>query len=169
MFGLIKTISKDELKKLYPTEENMSLTVNFKKVLSNAQLPSKATDGSAGFDLVAATEQIKAELTGPTVEYDTGLALEIPEGYVGIVTPRSSITTKTTLMLGNGVGVIDSDYRGTIKFQYRNINNMTGKKYKVGDRIGQILIMPVPSVKFNEVDELSTTKRGEGGFGSSGT
>ena len=130
--------------------------------------PGGIRKGAAGFDLVAAAEQFRPELTGPIFEYDTGLAFEIPEGHVGLVFPRSSVTTKTTLLLGNGVGVIDSDYRGTIKFQYRNMPGSAGKKFSVGDRIGQIIILPIPAVKFEEASELSDTARGEGGFGSTG-
>jgi len=161
----------DDIKKYL--EENMIQTdsrvnVKVKKILENAVLPIKGSEGAAGFDLTAAQETFKAELTGPMFEYDTGLSFEIPEGYVGLVFPRSSITTKTTLLLGNGVGVIDSDYRGTVKFQYRNITPGAGKKYKIGDRVGQIIILPIPSVSFEEVTDLSDSKRGAGGFGSSG-
>lgn len=144
------------------------MEVKFKKTSNLAKDPVQATDGSAGFDLTAATETIRNELTGPIVEYDTHVALEIPKGHVGLIFPRSSITTKTTFMLGNCVGVIDSDFRGTIKFQFRNIINSSGKKYNVGDRIGQIIIMPFPVVNFKQVDELSNTERGNGGMGSTG-
>ena len=142
--------------------------VKVKKVLENAVLPTQGTAGAAGFDLTAAAEKFNPSTTGPIWEYDTGLAFEIPEGHVGLVFPRSSVTTKTSLMLGNAVGVIDSDYRGTVKFQYRNLSNVAGKKFNVGDRIGQIVIVPIPQVKFAEVSELSDTTRGEGGFGSTG-
>lgn len=145
-----------------------SLNVKVKKVLPNAVMPEFGTAGAAGADLTAATETLKTDLTGPVAEYDTGLAFEIPPGYVGLVFPRSSVTTKTTLMLGNCVGVIDSDYRGTVKFQYRQINPIAGRKYKVGERIGQIIIVPYPKVSFEEVTELSDSTRGTGGFGSTG-
>lgn len=133
-----------------------------------AVLPEYQTDGAACFDLVAAKEEVKLEHTGPTVSYDTGLIFEIPKGHVGLVFPRSSITSNTTLMLGNGVGVIDSDYRGTISFQYRNVNPAMGKKYKVGDRIGQMMILPVPHINLVQSDNLSETKRDTGGYGSTG-
>lgn len=149
-------------------KEDLMVNVKIKKVLPNAVLPIAGTAGAAGYDLTAATETFKPELTGPIFEYDTGLAFEIPPGYVGLVFPRSSVTTKSSLMLGNCVGVIDSDYRGTVKFQFRNVNPMAGKKYQVGDRIGQIIIMPYPAVKFEEVDELNDSARGQGGFGSTG-
>lgn len=175
MFGQwpVKWISKEELKKQYPEatekiEENMSLNVKVKKVLSNAVMPIQASLDAAGYDLTAAAEKFRPELTGPIWEYDTGLAFEIPKGQVGLVFPRSSVTTKTTLSLGNCVGVIDSDYRGTIKFQFRNVGMSGGKKYNVGDRIGQIIIIPIPTVSFEEVQELEDSSRGTGGFGSTG-
>lgn len=146
---------------------SMSLIVKVKKTIPSAVLPQFATSGAGGADLTAATETLRNELTGPVVEYDTGCAFEIPSGHIGLVLPRSSVTTKTTLMLGNSIGLIDSDYRGSVKFQYRNVG-AAGKKYKVGDRIGQIVILPIPAVSFVEVEELSDTDRGSGGFGSSG-
>lgn len=147
---------------------NNILEVKIKKVLANAVTPTKGTTGSAGYDLTAVNEKFKPELTGPIWEYDTGLAFEINPGYVGLIFPRSSITTKTTLSLGNCVGVIDSDYRGTVKFQFRNIGLAGGKKYNVGDKVGQIVFVPYHDVVFQEVEELSDTARGEQGFGSTG-
>lgn len=144
------------------------INVKVKKVLPNAVMPIRGSLGAAGFDLTAATEKFRPELTGPIWEYDTGLAFDIPPGHVGLVFPRSSITTKTTLSLGNAVGVIDSDYRGTVKFQFRNVGVAGGKKYNVGDRIGQIIIIPIPEVVFEEVQELEDSNRGTGGFGSTG-
>jgi len=138
------------------------------KLYGDAKLPQPASDGAAGADLVAISEKFKREKNGPLWEYDTGVAVEIPKGHVGLVFPRSSITVKTTLTLGNGVGVIDSDYRGTIKFQFRNANQFLTTKYNVGDRIGQIVVMPIVLPEFESVEELSDTERGEGGFGSTG-
>lgn len=142
------------------------MQVKVKKLLPNAVLPQRMTDGAAGFDLTAASEKFRAEKTGPVFEYDTGLSFEIPPGYVGLLFPRSSITTKTNFMLGNCVGVLDSDYRGPVKFQFRNVTP-AGKKYDIGDRIGQIIVLPVPEVEFLE-GELSDSVRGEGGYGSTG-
>jgi dUTP pyrophosphatase len=144
------------------------LEVKVKKVLENAVIPEYQTEGAACFDLVAASKSFEPLLVGPTYVYDTGLAFEIPEGFVGLVFPRSSITTKTTLSLGNAVGVIDSDYRGTIKFQFRKTNPMYQQDYNVGDRIGQMMILPVPSVKLELAEELTETNRGDGSFGSTG-
>lgn len=168
-FNKKKEIPKvEELEETKEEVKDMSVNVKVKKVLENAVMPLRGSDVAAGYDLTAATEKFRAEITGPIFEYDTGLAFEIPPGYVGLIFPRSSVTTKTSMSLGNCVGVIDSDYRGTIKFQFRNLNPGMGKKYEVGDRIGQLIIMPYPEVKFEEVSELDDTARGEGGFGSTG-
>jgi dUTP pyrophosphatase len=99
------------------------------------------------------------------MEYGTGLAVEIPEGHVGLLFPRSSISN-SGLILTNSVGVIDSGYRGEIKFRFKHIPDTA--YYKPGDRIGQLIVMPYPEIDFQEVEELSSTERGEGGFGSSG-
>lgn len=144
------------------------INVKVKKVHEKAEIPQYQSNGAACFDLSAVSKEFKALPVGPTFEYDTGLAFEIPQGYVGLIFPRSSITTKTTLSLGNCVGVIDSDYRGTVKFQFRKTNPMFQKDYEVGDRIGQMMVIPVHPVALEVVDELSETERGEGGFGSTG-
>ena len=102
--------------------------------------------------------------------YGTGLAMEIPEGYVGLVFPRSSIRN-TDLSLSNAVGVIDSGYRGEIQatFNRKGVSQIDGHPiYMVGDRIAQIIIVPYPHIIFDEVDELSNSERGTGGFGSTG-
>lgn len=151
-----------------PNAKELRVDIKVKKVLPNAQMPVRGSDGAAAYDVFAAKETFLNEIGGPIVEYDTGLAFEIPRGYYIDVRPRSGITTKTTLMLGNGAGVVDSDYRGTVKFQFRNIAPQMGKKYKVGDRIGQIIFKKYEEVDFEEVTELSETKRSEGGFGSTG-
>ena len=138
------------------------ITIKYKKLHPNAKAPYQGTPGSAGFDLTAISrEEINAYLT----KYDTGLAVEIPEGYVGLVFPRSSVY-KTDTMLTNCVGVIDSDYRGSITAVFAGRN--AEREYKVGDRIMQLLIMPVPEVRYIEAKELSETERGTGGYGSTG-
>ena len=142
------------------------INVKIKKMHKDALIPKYESKGAACVDLVAVETKVEPSPMGLLQVYDTGLAFEIPEGHVGLVFPRSSVTTKTTLLLGNGVGVIDSDYRGTVKFQYRQINPSHRKVYNVGDRIGQIMILPIPLMKFIEVTELSNTERGQGGFGS---
>jgi dUTP pyrophosphatase len=98
--------------------------------------------------------------------YLTGIAVEIPEGYVGLVYPRSSVS-KTSMLLANGVGVIDSGYRGEIMLKYRRLEGKSGI-YTTGDRVGQLMVVKRPEVELVVVDELSSTERGEGGFGSTG-
>ena len=139
------------------------MNVKIKKLHEDAVIPTYAKPGDAGMDLVAVTEEWNKD--NSMVTYDTGLSMEIPEGYVGLLFPRSSIS-KTILNLSNSVGVIDSGYRGPIMFKFRYLEE--GLVYDVGDRIGQILIMPYPTITFEEVDELSTTERGAGGYGSTG-
>lgn len=142
------------------------MKVNVKKLDSNAVLPTYAKHGDAGMDLTATSKSYDEH---GNVVYGTGLAFEIPNGYVGLLFPRSS-NTKKDLILGNSVGVLDSGYRGEVIFKYKMtcgfIENKEGHAHEVGDRIGQIIIMPYPQIEFNLVDELSTTDRGIGGFGS---
>jgi len=150
------------------------MKVKIKKLNPLAQIPSYAKAGDAGMDVVA-TEILKD--TPDQITYGMGIALEIPEGFVGLVFPRSSIR-KTGLQLSNSVGVIDSGYRGEIQATFNKIFGSEGmydeakipttEFYKVGDRIAQIMIIPHPTIEFNEVDELSDSERGEGGFGSTG-
>jgi dUTP pyrophosphatase len=138
------------------------MKIKLKKEHPEAKIPTYSYDGDACCDMYAVSEKI----VNQHVIYDTGIALEIPKGYVGILVPRSSINNDTTLFLQNSVGIIDSGYRGTLKFMFRNAQ-VPGKKYKVGDRIGQLLIIPHPTLHFEEVDELSKTSRNTGGYGSS--
>lgn len=140
------------------------MEVKIKKLTSEAVIPSYAKPGDAGMDLVATSKSVDA--SGNTV-YGTGIAIEIPEGHVGLIFPRSS-NSKTDLYLTNHVGVIDSGYRGEIMFKFRAVKPVFPKEYAVGDKVGQIIIVPYPAVQFVEVDELSSTERGEGGFGSTG-
>ena len=142
------------------------MKVKIKKLHSNAVIPTYSKDGDAGMDLVATS----INFDGTQVTYGTGLSMEIPEGFVGLVFPRSSIR-KTDLSLSNSVGVIDSGYRGEIQatFNQRSLSSQSGSfLYGVGDRIMQIIIVPYPPIEFEEVNELNNTERGEGGFGSTG-
>jgi dUTP pyrophosphatase len=139
------------------------MKVKIKRLHKDAVIPSYAKAGDAGLDLVA-TSIISFDKE--QVTYGTGIAIEIPEGYVGLVFPRSSIR-KYEQYLSNSVGVIDSGYRGEIQATF-NSRYYADVKYKVGDKIAQILIMPYPSIEFEETDELSSTERGDGGFGSTG-
>ena len=138
--------------------------VKIKKLHPDAVIPQYAKRGDAGMDLVA-TEVIDGY--GFSVTYGTGLAMEIPEGFVGLVFPRSSIR-KYDISLTNCVGVIDSGYRGEIQATFRKEAGIPSKRYEVGDKIAQMIILPYPSIQFIETDELSDTERGEGGFGSTG-
>jgi dUTP pyrophosphatase len=141
------------------------MKINIKKINPNAVTPTYAKVGDAGMDLVAT----KIISNGTfDVTYGTGLAMEIPEGFVGLVFPRSSIRN-TELTLSNSVGVIDSGYRGEIQATFKKTNGLDSIAYRVGDRICQIMIIPHPTIEFEEVNELNNTERGQGGFGSTGT
>lgn len=140
--------------------------VKVKKLDENAVIPKYATPGSACVDLVATS--LKRDEYGNYV-FGTGLAFEIPRGYVGLLYPRSS-NSKTDLYLTNSVGNVDSDYRGevTVKFKDRDKELFPCEYYKVGDRVAQMSIQKLPEIEFEEVSELSETERGAGGFGSTG-
>ena len=140
------------------------MKVRIKKLNENVVIPSYAKSGDAGMDLIA-TSIINEEVF--QITYGTGIALEIPEGFVGLVFPRSSVR-KTDLSLTNSVGVIDSGYRGELQATFRKHKGVASSKYEVGDRICQIMIIPHPTIEFEEVEELNNTERGEGGFGSTG-
>lgn len=141
------------------------MKVRIKRLLENAVIPAYANPGDAGLDLVATYVKVEDHNKYGYFEYGTGLAVEIPEGYVGLIFPRSSIS-KTGLMLANAVGVIDSSYRGEIKLRFKYISGTPS--YEVGDRVAQLIILPYPIVEFEEVQELSETQRSSGGFGSTG-
>lgn len=140
------------------------MKVRIKKLIDSAVLPSKAHADDAGFDLVAIS--VEEDRKRNIVSYGTGLAFEIPKGYVGLIFPRSSIY-KHQISLSNCVGVIDSGYRGEVSFKFR-IEQPHISRYTTGDRIGQLIIMPYPEIEFEEVEDLSETERGTGGYGSSG-
>jgi dUTP pyrophosphatase len=175
------------------------MKLKIKKLDERAVVPSYAKEGDACFDLTA----VSVNTANDYIEYGTGLAVEIPVGHVGLIFPRSSVTSKD-LMLKNSVGVIDSGYRGEIKFRFnvvrqsirneateeeytlyfsengitdpnemeyvrsRGLVRYSPNLYEVGERIGQMMILPVPTVEFEQVDELSESQRAEGGYGSTG-
>ena len=139
------------------------MEVRFKKLIDKAFMPLKAHPGDAGFDLTAISKELVDNGDYGYIEYDTGIAIEIPEGYVGLVYPRSSVS-KTGHILANSVGVIDSNYRGSVKLRFKTIPDC--KEYNIGDRVGQLIIAPCPEIEFVCVDELSETDRGSNGFGS---
>lgn len=169
------------------------MKVRIKKIHPNAIIPTYSKPGDAGMDLVA-VERYYDEYGN--VHYNTGISIEIPEGYVGLIFPRSSLSKKA-LSLANSVGVIDSGYRGEIMFKFKftglvynnfeeavvenelneddhyidfpDVNKeLENYHYNVGDRIGQLIIIPYPKIEFEEVQDLSETERDSGGFGSTG-
>ena len=142
------------------------MKIKIKKIHKNAVIPSYTKTGDAGLDLICISKEIKSQY----IEYDTGLSMEIPTGYVGLLFSRSSVS-KTSHILANGVGVVDSGYRGSIKLRYKKLSyyiTMENEEYNIGDRVGQIVIMQVPNIEFKETNKLSDTLRGENGFGSTG-
>lgn len=141
------------------------MIVKFKKLDPKAVTPAYSKAGDAAMDLTAISlSKVDKDAFG-YLEYGTGLAFEIPEGHVGLLFPRSSISN-SGLILTNSVGVIDSGYRGEVKFRFKHIPDTAF--YKVGDRVGQIMIIPYPQIELQEAEELSETDRAEGGFGSTG-
>jgi dUTP pyrophosphatase len=150
------------------------MQIRIKKLHPDAVIPSYSAIGDAGMDLVATSATISDD--GLYIEYGTGISIEIPEGYVGLLFARSSVS-KTSLILANHVGVVDSGYRGEIKLRFKDLlmsQNENGElfgselAYEVGNKIGQIMILPYPQIEFVESLDLSDTVRGEGGFGSTG-
>jgi len=160
---LLSLLNEETAKEIH--KESIMLDVKIKKLHSDAVTPTYSKDGDAGMDLTI-TEVISN--TTFDVTYGFGIAMEIPMGYVGLVFPRSSVRNMD-LNLSNSVGVIDSGYRGEIKATFKKTQGLDSIKYKVGERGAQIIIMPYPKIKFVEVNELSSTDRGDGGFGSTGS
>jgi len=138
-------------------------TLKVKKLAEHAFLPEKAHKEDAGFDLRVIDSYKDHDYK--FVEFGTGLAIEIEEGYVGLLFPRSSIS-KTSHTLANSVGVIDSNYRGEVKIRMRYEEGREDLEYQFGDKVAQLIIMPIPQVEVVEVTELSSSDRGTGGFGS---
>jgi dUTP pyrophosphatase len=160
----------------------MNMQVKIKKLNPGAVIPSYAKEGDAGLDLTATSKEYDND---GNIVYGTGLAFEIPMGFVGLLFPRSS-NAKTNLRLTNSVGVLDSGYRGEVMFKYQpqdsnnNIlvrwwnkllhrnpaHHLPYNDYNIGDRIGQLIILPYPQIEFKEAKHLSVTQRGTGGYGS---
>lgn len=139
--------------------------MRYKKLTPTAVEPTRGTPHSAGLDLCADEKALL--LSGQVKMVSTGIAVEIPEGYVGLLFVRSSLG-KAGVTLANSVGVIDSDYRGEIKFAMIYNSTFGGQYIQHGERIGQMVVVPAPLFELVEVDELSDTTRGTGGFGSTG-
>lgn len=157
----------------YKNKKLNNLKVKIKKLDKNAVIPGYAKEGDAGMDLTAVS--VFKDEFGNAV-YGTGLAFEIPKGFVGLLFPRSS-NHKKELTLTNSVGVLDSGYRGEVMFKYKpsfganrflNQFNEDINSYAIGDRIGQLIIIPYPEIEFEEAEELSQSERGSNGYGSTG-
>ena len=149
------------------------LEVKIKKLHKDAVIPKYETVGSVGMDLTATSKEYDEYWN---VVFGTGISIQLPDGYYADLRPRSSIS-KYDLVLANSVGTIDSDYRGELILKFKpTLRKSTWnngvyepdevKEYGIGDRIAQLVILPYPKVSFVEVDELSETERGTGGFGS---
>lgn len=138
------------------------MKVKIKKLAENVSIPHYAKNGDAGLDLtVTSIDEI-----GDKVIYHCGLSFEIPQGYFGLIVPRSSNASKD-LLLTDSCGIIDSGYRGEVTAVFLK-TLFDGNFYKVGDRFAQMIILPYPQIEFEEVEELSKTERGTGGYGSTG-
>lgn len=144
------------------------MEIKFKKLDPRAVAPVRAHNTDAGYDLVATRVTTEINECGQLIlVYHTDLALEIPEGYFGLLVPRSSIFKKS-LTLTNAPGIIDAGYRGEVMGKFRTTTDVVPAVYREGDRFAQLLILPVPDVTFTEAFELSDSDRGEGGYGSTG-
>lgn len=143
------------------------MKLNVKKLNPDAIMPSYGSECAAGADLYALTDSTMTVNPNETVFVHTGLAFEIPDGYVGLIYARSGLACKRGLAPANKVGVIDSDYRGEIIVALHN-HSKNAQTIENGERIAQIVITPYLTVEFSETDELSGTGRGSGGFGSTG-
>ena len=143
------------------------MNIKVKKLKPDATVPTMGSKFAAGADLYSAEDaDVVIEPSG-TKFIGTGLAMEIPEGYVGLVYARSGLACKRGLAPANKVGVVDSDYRGEIKVALHN-HGKEAQTVEKGERIAQMVIAPYLSVNYEEADALSETERGEGGFGSTG-
>ena len=143
------------------------MKLKVKKLVPEAVLPKKANESDAGYDLVAIND---GTITGKYIEYNIGLSIEVPEGYHTEIYPRSSVS-KYDLVLANSIGVIDHGYRGPLICRFKIItkdNFVNPTVYKKGDKIAQLLVKKTEHFEIEEVQDLSETERGEGGFGSSG-
>ena len=147
------------------------IEVKIKKLSSKAIVPTYGTEFSAGADIYAVVENSNNMIEIPSGEtrfINTGFALEIPEGYVGLIYPRSGLSCKCGLALANKVGVIDSDYRGEVMIALHN-HSKESRYITTTDRIAQLIVQPVRQINFIESEELLNTVRGDGGFGSTGS
>ena len=143
------------------------MRIHVKKLTETAKLPTRGSAYAAGYDLYAdLTEAVEIE-PHKTVMVNTGLSMEVPEGYFGAIFARSGLASKESLRPANCVGVVDSDYRGPFMIAVHNDGEIT-RTVVPAERIAQLVVMPFLPVEFEETDTLSDTARGEGGFGSTG-
>ncbi|MBQ6540129.1 MAG: dUTP diphosphatase [Oscillospiraceae bacterium] len=143
------------------------MKVIYKKLVPEAVVPSYGTPGSAGADIYALADREITVRPGETVLIHTGIALEIPEGYVGMVCARSGLALKRDLAPANKVGIIDSDYRGELMVPLHN-HGKDEQTITPFERIAQLIVAPYVTAEFAEAEELKDTERGKGGFGSTG-
>jgi len=143
------------------------MKINITKLSNTAKLPDRGSEYAAGYDLFADIQEDVLINPHETKMIGTGLAMEIPEGYWGGVFARSGLSAKEGLRPANCTGVVDSDYRGEVKVALHNDSNET-RTVTPQEKIAQLVVVPFLSVEFNEVNELTETVRGEGGFGSTG-
>ena len=144
------------------------MKINIKKLSDQAIIPSYGSEFAAGADLYACIESDVVVNPHQTVLIPTGIALELPEGYAGLIYARSGLATKKGLAPANKVGVIDCDYRGEVKVALHNHSEIP-QTVAAGERVAQLIITPYITAQFVTVDELSDTVRGAGGFGSTGS
>jgi dUTP pyrophosphatase len=142
------------------------MKIKFKRLSHTAKVPTKATTGSGAYDLYSVVQTIL--FPGEREAVDTGIAMEIPEGFVGLICPRSGLAAKQGATVLNGPGVIDSDFRDSVKAIVINQNVKVPWAIEIGDKIAQILFVKAEEVDFEETSELSSTVRGTGGLGSTG-
>lgn len=144
--------------------------INVKKLCENAKLPTRGSEYAAGYDLYAFLGDYSQCIIEPgqTFKVHTGISMAIPDGFFGAIFARSGLATKKGLRPANCVGVIDSDYRGEVIVALHNDTDEP-QSFRNGERIAQLVILPYAAAEFTEVESLDETKRGEGGFGSTGT
>ncbi len=143
------------------------MNIAIKKLDKNAKIPAYGSEYAAGADLYACLNEEVTIPAGETAVIPTGIALELPVGYAGLIYARSGLATKQGLAPANKVGVVDCDYRGEVKVALHN-HSSEARTVAPGDRIAQLVITPYITAVFEEKDELSSTERGAGGFGSTG-
>ena len=143
------------------------MKINIKRLTETAILPDRGSAYAAGYDLFADVNESVEIQPHETKMIGTGLAMEIPEGYFGGIFARSGLSSKEGLRPANCVGVVDADYRGEVKVALHN-DGETVREIKAGQKIAQLVVVPFLGVEFDEVQELSETVRGVGGFGSTG-